>query len=114
MKVTIYHNEGPGRFFKFDADTARLVDKGTYELNEDLDGHWLATEQMIALERVFELFNVGDPTDPRVQEYRNERRARSLSVGDVVVLGEVAYAVAGFGFDLITTREFEKAREDTA
>lgn len=50
-------------------------------------------------ERAFTRFNIGDPFDDEiVREYRDARH-RSLSVGDVVVVGADAYTVASFGFD---------------
>ncbi|WP_433259215.1 hypothetical protein ACQPYK_49490 (plasmid) [Streptosporangium sp. CA-135522] len=50
------------------------------------------------LEEAYETFNVGD--DERAQAYR-ERSNRSLSVGDVVVIGEVAYVCASVGWELL-------------
>lgn len=99
--IHVFHNEGPGRFHDFDPATAILSDIGTYDVpyapdadNDDAD----------LIEQVWEDFNVGDETTPHIAEYR-ARRARSLSVGDVIVidLGDTArvYAVAGAGFDPI-------------
>jgi hypothetical protein len=67
----------------------------------------VATEDtQAALERVYHLLNVGDdPTfgtpDPQALTYRAAKN-RSLSVGDVVVLDGVAFAVADFGFEQVS------------
>lgn len=64
-----------------------------------------------ALEQVFEQLNIGGDLVPATDwtlRYRNARN-RSLSVGDVVVLGEMAYAVADMGFERITTDDLTSA-----
>ncbi len=58
----------------------------------------------------FEIFNVGDDPafgepDPRAVEYR-KRGNRSLSVGDVVQVGDVWLACASAGWDVIEAPEW--------
>jgi hypothetical protein len=52
------------------------------------------------LEQAFTTFNVGE--DTRAGEYR-ARGLRSLSKGDVVTIGEVAWACASTGWEQIAT-----------
>lgn len=54
------------------------------------------------LEDAFEVFNVGDPDkDSVAREYRG-RGLRSLSVGDVVRIGEVGYLCKSFNWERFT------------
>ena len=61
-----------------------------------------------ALGHVFEQLNIGGdmgvPAEPWTIEYRHNRN-RSLSVGDVVVIGECAFSVESFGWRRIPTDE---------
>lgn len=54
-------------------------------------------EDLILCEEAFRWFNIGDKL-PVVRRYRQAGN-RSLSVGDVVVIDDRAYAVAPFGWD---------------
>lgn len=54
-----------------------------------------------ALEQAFRELNVDYPSQDWAQEYR-QRRNRSLSVGDVVVIGEQAWACDSFGWTRVT------------
>ncbi len=99
MKVYVNHADDAFRGFK--ADTARL-DRAVVDhviLDETKSNPIIA-----ALEDVFEQLNVGGDLveakayTTRYREYGN----RSLSVGDVVVLGETAWAVGRFGWDQIS------------
>ena len=53
------------------------------------------------LNRAFTQLNIDTPTEPWAIEYRR-RRNRSLSVGDVVVVGEVAYACESVGWKAVS------------
>ena len=53
------------------------------------------------LEEAFEQLNIDEPTAEWAQAYR-QARMRSLSVGDVVVVGEVAYACASVGWEPVS------------
>lgn len=107
MRVTVYLNEGPGRFFKFDPAEARLLLAAAFELDPK---DW-PVEHLLS--HIYEQLNVGgDMVEATewTERYRANRN-RSLSVGDVVVLGETAWAVASFGFDRITTEALQGAME---
>lgn len=57
------------------------------------------------LEYVYDQLNIDSPTESWAKEYR-DYRFRSLSVGDVVTVGESAWAVDKYGFVQTTvTRE---------
>lgn len=117
MKVTVYHNNARGSFGGYEADDADLVKVHEVEVPMDVrPGGALA-----ALEVLYERYNIGECDDAlayrgirivdEVVEDDGSGKAihheggiygiRSLSVGDVMVVGEVAYAVASFGFDPI-------------
>jgi hypothetical protein len=55
------------------------------------------------VELVFQQLNVDEPVQPWAIEYRRKRH-RSLSVGDVVIVGETAWAVEPLGFKQVTVR----------
>lgn len=63
---------------------------------------------MAALERIFDELNTDEPSTGWAQDYRAERN-RSLSVGDVVVLGETAWVVAPFGYERVSTADLATA-----
>jgi hypothetical protein len=74
-----------------------LGDTITHQLNDGVP--------IAALEMIFEQLNVGGvlvPAAPWTEMYR-ATGYRSLSVGDVVVIGETAYAVSSLGWERITT-----------
>lgn len=96
MHVTVYHNEGPNHFQPFGPRSV-LVLAAKFEVD--------ATDPIRALNEIYEQLNVGGDMVPAT-EYTKRYRAnqfRSLSVGDVVVLGETAWAVDRFGFQIIPT-----------
>lgn len=64
-----------------------------------------------ALETVFEQLNIDDPDQPWAIKYRMAGH-RCLSVGDVVVIGETAWACAGSGWDLLTADQLRDALYD--
>ena len=67
-----------------------------------------ADQIKVALETVFEQLNIDDPDQPWAITYR-EAGNRSLSVGDVVVIGETAWAVAGSGWELLNADQLHDA-----
>jgi hypothetical protein len=105
--VKVYLNEGDDHFFGFrnkfgNAPALRLA--AQFDL---LDEPALQPdrEPTRILNHVYEQLNVGGdmvPAEPWTTVYRVNRN-RSLSVGDVVVVGESAWAVASCGFESITT-----------
>ena len=56
-----------------------------------------------ALEQAFIQLNIDSPTEDWAKEYR-ANRYRSLSVGDVVVVGELAYACESVGWKSVSLR----------
>lgn len=90
MNVTVYHNETDGHYFGFEEGNT-LTEVISYE--EPGSGPY---EDI--LEHCFMLFNIGDPDylpadyAEVVREYREGKRARSLSVGDVVEINNVRFA----------------------
>lgn len=66
--------------------------------------------QYAVLEMVFRELNIDEPAEAWAREYRT-RRNRSLSVGDVVQIGECAYAVASCGWDNVALRAEQIRRE---
>ena len=53
------------------------------------------------LNQAFEQLNIDYPTEEWAKQYRQNRN-RSLSVGDVVVVGEQAYACASVGWQAVS------------
>lgn len=104
VKVQIFLNEGKGHFFGFKAfsDVPELHKAYEFEISEMFSRPITEHIIMKTLEWCFEEFNVGG-TD-YAHEYR-ARGNRSLSVGDVVVVGEAAYACENVGWKRITTDE---------
>lgn len=60
------------------------------------------------LETVFEQLNIDDPTESWALKYRLAGH-RSLSVGDVVCIGETAWAVDISGWQTLTTAQLTAA-----
>lgn len=122
VKVTVYLNESRDMFSPFDFKTARLRQAIEFDLDAALPsalppkGEPLSVESLQAarqahedaalklLEEIFTQLNVGGdiyPAEDYTKDYR-EAGNRSLSVGDVVVLGgSLPYAVGRFGWDRI-------------
>lgn len=105
LTVTVYLNENSDYFSGFDAATARLRQATTFEVDLLVGGRG-ALERL--LEVVFEQLNIDHPTEPWAQQYRRDRN-RSLSVGDVVVIGEAAWSVARIGWEQISSTELSEA-----
>ena len=103
MRVNVYLNEGPNHFFGFDPETACL----NLSLAFDMEN----ANHYSILNLVYEQLNVGGEIVPATEWTKQYRanRCRSLSMGDVVVVGETAYACADVGWDRITTEELERA-----
>lgn len=62
------------------------------------------------LNQAFRELNIDEPTEDWAKEYRANRN-RSLSVGDVVVVGEVAYAVERMGWKQVSLSNANIAKE---
>ena len=108
MNVKVYLNHG-GMFRKFDPATAELHLAAEFELDVGSDdasfhGHPIDADVYAALELVFKQLNVGGDLVPATEWTRRYRAEgnRSLSVGDVVVIGEIAYSVGSFGWHQVS------------
>ncbi|GAA3832355.1 hypothetical protein GCM10022226_61980 [Sphaerisporangium flaviroseum] len=94
MTVGIWHNICvPDNFLQGWKPTHAMVKVFAYDIPAEQ-----ARDPHAVLEDAFVTFNEGD--DDRARKYR-ARGNRSLSKGDVVVIGEVAWACASSGWDLI-------------
>ena len=105
MLVRIYHNEARGSFM---ADADEVSDQGelhlvhTFEM-DDLAEPTDRAEINSVLEGIYTQLNIDNPVAQYAIDYRAARN-RSLSVGDVVKLGdEVAFPFAAgrYGFEAI-------------
>jgi hypothetical protein len=105
--TTVYLNEGAHQFHGFgQLAPAKLAAAAGFTLTVAGPP---STEQVKAcLELVFEQLNIDDPDQPWALKYRLARH-RSLSVGDVVVIGETAWACASSGWDLLTAEQLHAA-----
>jgi hypothetical protein len=104
--VTVYHNLSGDGFFGY-SPQHQLVKVFEYEaeLPDGID--WALPNPHVTrvLEQAFETFNVGETR--LAQEYR-ARRLRSLSVGDVIVLGGlVAFCCARAGWEQLPPADIE-------
>lgn len=113
MKIKIYLNDGEDHFFGFTnvfANSPELTMVHEFEITET-ELAWVHTIQWHAMVRildwVYQELNVGE--DTKVAKDYRAKRLRSLSVGDVVVAGENAWAVAPCGWDMITTEQLNNA-----
>lgn len=95
--VTVYLNDKTDFFSGFDATSAQLREAARF----DVDAPSTDVELNRVLSSVFEQLNIDAPTAEWARRYR-EQCNRSLSVGDVVTVGETAWAVARLGWDQIT------------
>ena len=106
--TTVYHNDPPQFLGINHGAKAKLAVAAGFTLTVDDTEADVAAQIKAALETVFEQLNIDDPDQPWAIKYR-EAGHRSLSVGDVVAIGETAWAVAGCGWDLITADELHDA-----
>lgn len=97
----VYLNEARDHFFGFNEFAPAELNLASVF---DLD----AADHNAALNVIFRELNVDSPSEPWAKDYR-QRRNRSLSVGDVAVLGESAWACASAGWDKISGDELRAA-----
>lgn len=94
--VQVWINESPdGMFFMHGfrpGDTLRLAAEYYVDASMVSDG-----SAYPVLNQAFHELNVDEPAEDWAKSYRAERN-RSLSVGDVVVVGELAYACQSVGW----------------
>lgn len=108
ITTTVYLNEGEDHFFGFNTYApARLHQAAHFDL-ELLHGAPADTVIPGALEIVFEQLNIARPHHSWALRCRLAGN-RSLSVGDVVALGETAWACAGVGWTPITADQLRAA-----
>jgi len=114
MLVKIYLNDGEDHFFGFKNDFANnpeLTMVHEFEISEtEMDWIYKRYSKDFAinvLEYVFEQTNIGEESK-LAKEYR-AKGLRSLSVGDVVSVGETAFSCDSCGWSRITTEELENA-----
>lgn len=109
MKIKIYMNDGEDHFYGFKnkfANSPELTMVHSLEISE-MFPHVASEREMLAvLEWVFQEFNIGE--GPQAQAYR-AKMLRSVSVGDVVVIGETAWACESVGWTRITTEELNNS-----
>lgn len=100
LHTTVYLNHAHAPFFGFDETTAqlRIAQSFDLELHDHLTGSAVVDA---ALNVVFEQLNIDDPEHIWALRYRLAGH-RSLSVGDVVVIGETAWVVAPIGWKPIS------------
>lgn len=105
--ATVYLNTADASFLGFNRiSPARLAAAAGFAL--PVDGPVTEAATKAALETIFEQLNIDEPTAPWAIKYRLARH-RSLSVGDVVALGETAWACASVGWDRVTTDDLRAA-----
>ena len=105
ITIRIYLNEGADHFFGFRNQFANAP-----ALREAIAFTAEAGDVTSILNGIYHELNVDSPSAAWAAAYRAGRN-RSLSVGDVVTVGEVAFAVASFGFDRISTDDLTEAIE---
>lgn len=109
MRIRVYLNESESGFEGFHNARRRAALRlaACFELDGDVAGKGDDGKPTAALERVFEQLNIGGEL-VAAERWTTAYRAagnRSLSVGDVVLVGEAAFAVAPTSWDCVTTTE---------
>ena len=108
VPTTVYLNEASASFLGFNrAAPARLRAAATFNLPIPTDTRPQQTAISAALEHIFDELNC-EPTTTWATGWRHAGH-RSLSVGDVVVIGETAWAVASVGWNPVSTDELTAA-----
>jgi hypothetical protein len=102
VPVKIYTNDGEDHFLGFRKSNPELT--LVFKLNIGWEDPYTGRFPFDLLEFVFEETNIGDTEF--AQEYRR-RGLRSVSVGDVVVCGETAFACESIGWKKISTEDLE-------
>lgn len=100
VHATVYLNESPDHFFGY-KDGDMLITAAAFDVDDDaVTARATGGVPAAALEMIFRELNL-EPTVDWSVRYRADRH-RSLSVGDVVVLGETAWAVASCGWNPVS------------
>ena len=99
MRIKTYLNEGPGMFWKYQPGD-KLVAGPDLDLTGRIDVAGLTGQQVE--EAIAEaVFAIGNRMGTDVNGKAWPRNVRSISVGDVVVIGESAWACESIGFKQI-------------
>ncbi len=95
--VAVYLNESRDSILGFNSASAELRLAACFTIRTPAD----ARAAVEALEGIYVQLNIGGDLVEALDYTEGYRAAgnRSLSVGDVVVIGEAAFAVARFGFE---------------
>lgn len=101
LTVAVYVNEKTN-FRGLDLSTALLRKTVTFDTSIPIAGAWDKIYRIREL--VFEQLNIDDPGQEWARRYR-EAGNRSLSVGDVVIVGQHIWAVAPVGWDPLLPHE---------
>lgn len=110
MQVKTYINEGPGMFWRYEPGD-RLVAGPVLEMGPlPKDQPWGTPEAQV-LDQVWTIGNRMAP-DAIGTFWPND--VRSLSTGDVIVIGELAWSVASVGFDRVETYALEVSLSEFA
>lgn len=106
MKCKVYLNESRDSFFGFanKFSDPELVLSHEFEMEDRLAYANGQTASPDGLHIIFWQLNVDQPTESWSLEWR-VKKLRSLSVGDVVVLGESAWACESIGWRKISAQE---------
>lgn len=108
ITTTVYLNDAPGSFLGFNRGApARLRAAATFNLPIPTNTRPHQTALAAALEHIFDELNC-EPSTTWATGWRHAGH-RSLSVGDVVVVGETAWAVASIGWNPVPTDELAAA-----
>ncbi len=108
VTTTVYLNDGEHHLFGFNIHApARLYEAAQFDL-EILDHAPAGAVVPGALEIIFEQLNISRPQHSWALRYRLAGH-RSLSVGDVVVLGETAWACSSVGWTPVSADELRAA-----
>lgn len=109
IPATIYLNRAPGSALGFNRYApAELHPVLQFDMAVPQNTRPTKTAVEAALETIFEQLNIDDPTENWALQYRLVGH-RSLSVGDVVRIGETAWAVADRGWHPLPTEQLVAA-----
>lgn len=109
IPATIYLNRAPGSALGFNRYApAQLHPVLHFDMAVPQNTRPTKTAVESALETIFEQLNIDDPTETWALQYRLAGN-RSLSVGDVVRIGETAWAVADRGWHPLPTDQLVAA-----
>lgn len=103
MLCKIYLNDGENHFLGFLPDFAELTMVHSFETSESED-------KLLGVKGTAEMiFEFTNTRRGPIGKAFNEKMLRSLSVGDVVTVGETAWAVDRIGFVPISTEDLQNS-----